>query len=92
MLNQGVNIFTALLSLPVPLQVNLQDNVRRVHASSQGGFISCTLPPSIGAVAADIEPISQATFGAGITYEVWLPEPPNQLTIVVQQIVQPIFR
>lgn len=44
--------------------------VERVHANSQGATISCTLPPSIGAVAADTEPISHATFLEGITDEV----------------------
>ena len=53
-------------------QVNVQENVRDLQVSSQGGDITCTLPPTLGSVAAIIEPISQATFGEGLTYEVSL--------------------
>ena len=50
----------------------MQENIRDLQVSSQGGNITCTLPPTLDSVAAVIEPISQATFGEGVTYEVGL--------------------
>ena len=41
-----------------------------MQARSQGGPITCTLSPSSGSVLAEIDPVGQATFGEGITYQV----------------------
>ena len=62
------------------LQVKVQEKARDVEAHSNGGAITCMLPPSLGAISAVLEPRSSVTLGDGVRFEV------NMLHFLIQSV------